>query len=118
MRLRHLASQLGCELVGDGEIEISGVAGMEHAVPGQLTFLANLTYAPKVKRTKASAILVSEPVRDAGIASGAQILSTDYPFDWKAEGSGFHVTLGSESARCNPVNAPAGCRIAALERVF
>src|SRR5215472_1508839 len=69
MRLRHLASQLGCELVGDGEIEISGVAGMEHAIPGQLTFLANLTYAPKVKRTKASAILVSEPVRDVEIAS-------------------------------------------------
>jgi len=69
MRLRHLASQLGCDLVGDGEIEITGVAGMEHAVPGELTFLANLTYAPKVKQTKASAILISDPVRDLPIAS-------------------------------------------------
>src|SRR2546425_3007841 len=69
MRLRHLASQLGCDLVGDGEVEITGVAGMEHAVPGQLTFLANLTYAPKVKQTKASAILISDPVRDLPIAS-------------------------------------------------
>jgi UDP-3-O-[3-hydroxymyristoyl] glucosamine N-acyltransferase len=69
MRLRHLASQLGCELVGDGETDINGVAGMEHAVPGQLTFLANPTYAPKVALTKASAILVSEPVRDLPIAS-------------------------------------------------
>jgi UDP-3-O-[3-hydroxymyristoyl] glucosamine N-acyltransferase len=69
MLLRHLASQLGCELLGDGEIEIAGVAGMEHAVAGQLTFLANLTYAPKVKHTKASAILVSEPIRDTPIAS-------------------------------------------------
>jgi UDP-3-O-[3-hydroxymyristoyl] glucosamine N-acyltransferase len=69
MLLRHLASQLGCELLGDGEIEIAGVAGMEHAVPGQLTFLANLTYAPKVKQTRASAILTSEPVRDSPIAS-------------------------------------------------
>jgi UDP-3-O-[3-hydroxymyristoyl] glucosamine N-acyltransferase len=69
MRLRHLASQLGCELVGDGEIEITGVAGMEHATPGNLTFLANLTYAPKVKHTKASAILIAEPVRDLPIAS-------------------------------------------------
>jgi len=59
MLLRHLASQLGCELLGDGEIEIAGVAGMEHAVPGQLTFLANLTYAPKVRQTRASAILAS-----------------------------------------------------------
>lgn len=47
--------------------------------------------------------------RDAGIASGAQILSTDYPFDWKAEGSGYHVTLGDEKSRCNPVNAPQPC---------
>src|ERR1700682_1774343 len=68
MLLRHLASQLGCELLGDGEIEIAGVAGMEYAVPGQLTFLANLTYAPKVKHTKASAFLVSEPIRDVPIA--------------------------------------------------
>jgi UDP-3-O-[3-hydroxymyristoyl] glucosamine N-acyltransferase len=69
MLLRHLASQLGCELLGDGEIEITGVAGMEHASPGQVTFLANLTYAPKVKQTRASAILVSEPVRDVPISS-------------------------------------------------
>src|SRR5260370_29923599 len=69
MRLRHLASQLGCDLVGDGEIEISGVAGMEHAVPGQLTFLANPAYAPKVKQTQASAILVAEPIGGHAIAS-------------------------------------------------
>ena len=69
MRLRHLASQLGCELVGDGELEISGVAGMEHAAPGHLTFLANPTYSPKVSRTKASAILVAQPIRDLPIAS-------------------------------------------------
>src|SRR4249919_3873438 len=69
MRLRHLASQLNCDLVGDGEIEITGVAGMEYAAAGQLTFLANPTYAPKVKQTKASAILASEPIRDLPIAS-------------------------------------------------
>src|SRR5438552_1863274 len=69
MLLRQLALELGCELVGDGEVEITGVAGMEHAVAGQLTFLANPTYAPKVKQTKASAILVAETVRDAPISS-------------------------------------------------
>src|SRR5438046_4181649 len=69
MRLRHLVSQLGCELVGDGDLEITGVAGMEHAAPGHLTFLANPAYAPTVSRTKASAILVAEPIRDLAIAS-------------------------------------------------
>ncbi|SPE31899.1 UDP-3-O-acylglucosamine N-acyltransferase 1 [Candidatus Sulfopaludibacter sp. SbA3] len=60
MKLHEIASALGCRLDGDGEVEISGVLGMEHAGPGHLTFLANPKYAPKVKHTKASAILVSE----------------------------------------------------------
>ena len=79
MRLGRLALQLGCEIVGDPDIEITGVAGMEHAVPGELTLLANPTYAPKVRLTKASAILVSEPVRDLPIAS---VVSTNPYLDF------------------------------------
>ena len=69
MRLRDIASRLNCELLGDGEIQITGVAGMERAGPGELTFLANPKYAPKVKHTRAAAILVAEPVKDHPIAS-------------------------------------------------
>jgi UDP-3-O-[3-hydroxymyristoyl] glucosamine N-acyltransferase len=68
MKLQAIAEVLGCRLVGDGEIEISGARGMEHAGPGHLTFLANPKYAPKVKHTKASAILVSEPLAGVEIA--------------------------------------------------
>jgi UDP-3-O-[3-hydroxymyristoyl] glucosamine N-acyltransferase len=62
MTLSALAGRLGCRLTGDGDMEIRGVAGMEHAGPGELTFLANPKYAPKVKDTQASAILAREPV--------------------------------------------------------
>ena len=62
MKLREIATELGCALEGDGDLEITGVAGMEHAGAGQLTFLANPKYAPKVRHTKASAILATEPV--------------------------------------------------------
>ena len=68
MKLRAIVEALGCRLVGDGELEISGVLGMEHAAKGHLTFLANPKYAPKVKHTKASAILVSEPLAGLDIA--------------------------------------------------
>jgi UDP-3-O-[3-hydroxymyristoyl] glucosamine N-acyltransferase len=68
MRLREVADLLECRLVGDGEMEITGVAGMEHASPGQLTFLANPKYGPKVKHTRASAILVSEEIPGVAIA--------------------------------------------------
>ena len=76
MKLLEIAGQLGCRLEGDGELEISGVAGMEHAGPGQLTFLANPKYAPKVKHTKASAILVSEALSGQLIAC----LVSDNPY--------------------------------------
>src|SRR5690242_15068258 len=62
MKLGEIATALNCHLTGDGELEITGVAGIEHAGPGQLTFLANPKYAPKVRQTKASAILVTQPV--------------------------------------------------------
>jgi hypothetical protein len=50
-------------------------------------------------------------VRDAMMASGAQLLSTDYPVNEPARWTGnFVVTLpGKVVARCNPINAPAGC---------
>ncbi len=67
MKLHELAENLGCSVVGDGSIEIDGVAGMENAGPSQLTFLANPKYAPKVKSTRAAAILVEQPVE--GIVS-------------------------------------------------
>jgi UDP-3-O-[3-hydroxymyristoyl] glucosamine N-acyltransferase len=76
MRLREIADTLGCRLAGDGEIEIRGVAGMERAAAGELTFLANPKYAPKVRHTKASAILVGEPLQGMEIAC----LVSDNPY--------------------------------------
>lgn len=74
MRLGELAQQLGVTLHGDANLEITGVAGMEQAGPGQLTFLANPKYAPKVKNTKASAILVTAPL---AVPSPASLVSAN-----------------------------------------
>jgi UDP-3-O-[3-hydroxymyristoyl] glucosamine N-acyltransferase len=60
--LSELAKRLGCRLIGDGAVSITGVAGMEQADSSQLTFLANPKYAHKVKDTRAGAILVAEPI--------------------------------------------------------
>ncbi len=62
MKLCEIAAALGCALHGDGELEITGVAGVEHAGPGELTFLANPKYAPKARNTKAGAILAAEAI--------------------------------------------------------
>ncbi len=67
MKLRELAERIGCAFRGDGEVEITGVAGMEHADGSQITFLANPKYANKVKATKAAAIIVHESAGDVGL---------------------------------------------------
>ena len=69
MKLGDLAAKLGCRLVGDAEVEITGVAGVERAGPSGLTFLANSKYAPKAKETRAAAILVTQPLTGATAAS-------------------------------------------------
>jgi hypothetical protein len=47
------------------------------------------------------------------MASGAQMLSTDYPASEPARWEGhYSVSLpGNASVRCDPVNTPAGCEI-------
>ena len=62
MKLREIAAALECRLEGNGEVEITGLAGLEHAGAGQLTFLSNPKYAPKVRNTRASAILAAKPI--------------------------------------------------------
>lgn len=69
MKLSELSERLGAVLHGDQDPDIYGVAGMEHAGPGQLTFLANPKYAHKVKHSRASAILVAQPLTGLPIVS-------------------------------------------------
>src|ERR1700744_3301643 len=56
--LAELAKHLGATPHGDPETKITGVAGIEEAGPGQLTFVANPKYAGLARTTRASAILV------------------------------------------------------------
>jgi UDP-3-O-[3-hydroxymyristoyl] glucosamine N-acyltransferase len=60
MKLSELAKTLSCRLEGPPDIEIQGVAGIEQATLGQLTFLANKRYIPLLKTTQASAVLIEE----------------------------------------------------------
>src|SRR3569832_2267193 len=60
MKLSEIARSLNVELENaSGELEITGVAGIEEASPSQITFIANPKYAALAKTTKAAAIIVS-----------------------------------------------------------
>lgn len=61
MRLGEIAQTLGLSLEnGSPDTEITGVAGIEEAGPGQITFVSNPKYAVMAKVTSASAIIVDE----------------------------------------------------------
>jgi len=61
MKLAQIASALNARLENSSpNIEITGVAGIEEAGSGQLTFVANPKYAAAARTTKASAVIVAE----------------------------------------------------------
>lgn len=61
MKLSQIASTLGARLEnGSPDTDITGVAGVEEAGPGQLTFVANPKYSAAAKKTRASAVIIAE----------------------------------------------------------
>ncbi|WP_143746030.1 Ca2+-dependent phosphoinositide-specific phospholipase C [Epilithonimonas bovis] len=56
---------------------------------------------------------VNNPARkEAAFRSGAQIISTDFFRPGNTYGTPYFVELpGGETARCNPINAPADCKV-------
>ncbi len=61
MKLSQIAAALGTTLENASpDTEITGVAGIEQAGPGQITFVANAKYAAAARTTKASAVIVAE----------------------------------------------------------
>ena len=61
MKLSQISAALGTRLENASpDTKITGVAGIEHAGPGQITFLANVKYTAAAKTSKASAVIVAE----------------------------------------------------------
>src|SRR6185295_2204228 len=61
MKLSELASLTSARVAdGSGDIEINGAAGLDDAREGDVSFLANPRYTPKVNTTQASAIYLAE----------------------------------------------------------
>lgn len=58
MKLGVLAARLACKLEGNEDAEVYGVAGIENAQAGEVTFLSNPRYARELSRTLASAIFI------------------------------------------------------------
>ena len=76
MKLAYVADRLKCKLEGDGAIDIVGVATLESALAGDLSFFTNPKYHNEAKKTRASAILVGHDCPPMQVA----LLRHDNPY--------------------------------------
>ena len=76
-RLEEIATALGAELRGDPDLEISGLATLQAARPGQISFLANPSYAKYLAETQASAVIMSAASAGA-LDTNALLLENPY----------------------------------------
>lgn len=59
MRLADIARALSAEVEGDGDVEIGGVAALEDATPGTISFLADRRLEGHLATTRASALVLA-----------------------------------------------------------
>ncbi len=62
MKLRDIASLVNGEVVGDPDVEITGVSGIRSAQEGDITFLSAERYRKYLPGCKASCVLVKESI--------------------------------------------------------
>lgn len=67
LKLSELAAKIGAVLEGP-DVEVSGIAPVDEAKPGQVTFLSNPRYTPQARETRASALIVRGPLAGAKCA--------------------------------------------------
>ena len=103
MKLKVLAERLGCRLDGDGEIDITRVAGIEDAGAGDLTFVANPKYLSALATTRASAVLLREDVP----AGPSAVLRTGDPYLAFARAVGIFAPRWQAEPGVHPMTAIA-----------
>ena len=64
--LKELAALVGGEVVGDGNVLIKGVAPLESAAAGNISFITSPKYAEQIKSSPASAIIIATDIKAEG----------------------------------------------------
>jgi UDP-3-O-[3-hydroxymyristoyl] glucosamine N-acyltransferase len=96
MKLAELVEKLDGTLIGDGQLEISGIAGLAEAGEGDLSFLANPKYAAMLATSAASAVIVGMKWEGACSAAVIRVKSPD---------KAMAVAAGLLGPSCEPIVA-------------
>src|SRR3989475_4974915 len=73
----EIAALTGGRLVGPGTVTVAGIAPLERAGPGDLSFLASPRYAPYFERTSASVVLVAPALESTNGGPETRIVVAD-----------------------------------------
>jgi UDP-3-O-[3-hydroxymyristoyl] glucosamine N-acyltransferase len=73
----QIAEQYNGVAVGNGDVVISNINGMDDAGPNEITFLGNPKYIPKMETVKAAAVLVP---RDYAVEHDFPTIQVDSPY--------------------------------------
>lgn len=85
MKLSEIAEKIGGLVDGDGDLEITAVAGLREASAGDISFLANPKYAAQVADTNASAVIVPQDWDRSGKCALVRVDNSDQAFAQVAE---------------------------------
>ncbi len=64
MKLKEIAKIIDGEIVGESEVEITGVSGISDSKEGDITYLSDNKWLKKLQNSSASAVIVKEPMSD------------------------------------------------------
>lgn len=78
VRLAQLVNRYGGRLQGEGDCAITGIATLQTARAGELTFLANPRYHKYLATTEASAVLVSDDIDVADCPASVWVVANPY----------------------------------------
>ncbi|MDT8992085.1 UDP-3-O-(3-hydroxymyristoyl)glucosamine N-acyltransferase [Curvibacter sp. APW13] len=79
LRLSQIVSELGGRLLGAEDAEISGIAPLESALPGQISFLSHPKYQAQLASSQAGCVIVSADMATLAQQRGACIVA-DNPY--------------------------------------
>lgn len=74
--LKDLAEYLDGRVIGDEQARVSGIASLDDAKEGEITFLANPKYAAKVASTRATAVILPP----GGDGHGKNVIEVKNPY--------------------------------------
>ena len=99
MTLGEIASRLGGRVAGDPQVRIHQVGSLEHAGPGQITFLASSKHSAKLAATRAAAVILTP--QDEKLTTLPRILA-EAPYAYFAKVSQLFNPVVAQEAGVHP----------------